>query len=1465
MLFTGLILLFIMGAGTWIYLNSHRIPSWIHQYTGLQLETRSIELTSPDRFQFTLTANHINLFENSPEEPVLTLENFKLSIDASHLLKRKLIIQELLIAKLQAELYISAENDLRLGTFALKKSSSESSSSGFSWIEILFKKLNIHDSHLTIQYPESYQIPPLRITGIESQIDWENALKQAAFQTEVFLGNYHGQVQLKVEGTGESWDGTCNIIDVPLDFLQIPAVDGVFSAIPVSGILNVTGKIHSQNLAEWNAQINWDVKDLRLTNPAFPDEVLNLSTISGQGSVNSNHDSLVARMDIPSVQLPFGHIRFNGSWIKTNEIAGRLNVQGITDSWKIEEVKPWLTVFLPQGAGQWIQTSLHRGMLDQLQLSIAYDQQNETSPLDLKLTGQFSEVKMSPFENIPDIEQGKGTLQLDLKKLLLSFDSGVLPGIRISGGSLQLEYGMPDRVPLHIDAVASADSNQAWQAFRPLWSPGLPLLNHVELAGGVEGKFNLDIPDLSHDLTVAMTIALSPQGIEASLKEAGNIYQIKHLTGLMSVTLEALKFENIRFEHEQQQGELNGQFALAAAQDTTLTLALSNLGPYLPVYAEPDHFMAQWLPKNMDATLKIKKSSEKSQPTPWLFEIETVDDQKQSLEIESKLEQEQFSITNMTGKLGQIFMSGNLDFSKSNSSLKTRIGRENPFLNMDWQWNNHAGIIKLEINRLDIEEWKKWELSPALKQLLPRENNTDETKVESVPSRRPDLMINQWTVDAKLKELILPDGTIIPVEVSGNLKIDEQYHLNLSKLASGDEHGHLNYNGTLNEGKLVLFWNKLDVPYWMKTFAHSSSPQHTTTAPQIPLQQKTGDSNTEQPEQNDNNLQFFRNYEMSLEIPELILPGNAPAPLKGNIAFHQGNNTLKIDFPEIQYGPQSATGSVTYQNKKVEVFLEDAKIEALPWVNLARTMPRSESTSDNTILEEEAPLDYIRLKAIVSSFRISPDFEFPVHFEVQIVPGLGLTRVFVDECRTPYFLAKSSITLWPNAQDLILNFKTLEVAELMKVIQREDWPQWMNSTLVGQPIETPPSSGQVTFNFKSEESFIDALDPVPLSLKGKFQWDAVGNWNGDLYEIAWARQAGNLTMSNNNRQFKIGGDFEYLDFALWRQLADAWSEGTPHEEKKETPQPSVENTNKETPPWYELTIPAINAEFNIKAQRMKFLESVFSNFQIKGQFTPDKLKISRLFWEKRADPAFSLMGYLKRNPQDNYWRGNIVTEVYDLGDLLTLLQTDSSEEPLEIRQGNTQVQADIVLSPLADRRWTFNADLRGESFEGIIPRGNSIVFIVAALSIQSYVKAAEGKLSGLEGKGLVYNHLSADMQIRGGQLQIRDFTINSPTIKIVSLGKMDLAQDSQLLLVCLQPFESVDKVFSNIPLASWILTNKRGAFIEFCYEVSGNTEDPTIIALPQSVLPGRISDFFMYDVNKGKGQTDTPIFKLIKP
>jgi hypothetical protein len=137
--------------------------------------------------------------------------------------------------------------------------------------------------------------------------------------------------------------------------------------------------------------------------------------------------------------------------------------------------------------------------------------------------------------------------------------------------------------------------------------------------------------------------------------------------------------------------------------------------------------------------------------------------------------------------------------------------------------------------------------------------------------------------------------------------------------------------------------------------------------------------------------------------------------------------------------------------------------------------------------------------------------------------------------------------------------------------------------------------------------------------------------------------------------------------------------------------------------------------------------------------------------------------------------------------------------------------------------------LRLEFENGVIERFNILSKIFSILNVSQLLK---GRLPDLATKGLPYHQILANFYVKRGVATTDDFVVDSDSMKITLLGKIDLGKNLIDVRIGVHPLVTIDSILNSVPIAGYILTGEHKGFISYFYAVKGNLDDPKIEAIP---------------------------------
>lgn len=126
--------------------------------------------------------------------------------------------------------------------------------------------------------------------------------------------------------------------------------------------------------------------------------------------------------------------------------------------------------------------------------------------------------------------------------------------------------------------------------------------------------------------------------------------------------------------------------------------------------------------------------------------------------------------------------------------------------------------------------------------------------------------------------------------------------------------------------------------------------------------------------------------------------------------------------------------------------------------------------------------------------------------------------------------------------------------------------------------------------------------------------------------------------------------------------------------------------------------------------------------------------------------------------------------------------------------------------------------------------------ISRALALFNLGKILTLNFPDVDKDGLLFDRIKGNLTFTDGVVTSDDLAVSSPAFDMAFIGKADLGKDRLDFIIGVKPLQTVDKILSNIPLAGWILTGEKKAFIVANFHVTGSSQDPEVEAIPFSSL-----------------------------
>jgi hypothetical protein len=204
-----------------------------------------------------------------------------------------------------------------------------------------------------------------------------------------------------------------------------------------------------------------------------------------------------------------------------------------------------------------------------------------------------------------------------------------------------------------------------------------------------------------------------------------------------------------------------------------------------------------------------------------------------------------------------------------------------------------------------------------------------------------------------------------------------------------------------------------------------------------------------------------------------------------------------------------------------------------------------------------------------------------------------------------------------------------------------------------------------------------------------------------------------------------------------------------------------------------------------------------------------------------------------------------------------ILKVSASGFLLDVKPVSKHQELDLTLACLWDKKGFMSGDfdlggtLRGRGKYGELARslrgdlefladdGRIYRFGVLAkmFALLNVTEIFMGKLPDLKKEGFAYDSIKAKGNLHDGKLTMKEGTVDSPSMKIVWQGDIDLITKKLDLTVLVAPLKTADRIIEKIP---WVGEILGGTLISIPIKVTGDIRDPTVTPLSPSAVGSEI-------------------------
>ncbi|HQQ14701.1 MAG TPA: AsmA-like C-terminal domain-containing protein, partial [Deltaproteobacteria bacterium] len=136
--------------------------------------------------------------------------------------------------------------------------------------------------------------------------------------------------------------------------------------------------------------------------------------------------------------------------------------------------------------------------------------------------------------------------------------------------------------------------------------------------------------------------------------------------------------------------------------------------------------------------------------------------------------------------------------------------------------------------------------------------------------------------------------------------------------------------------------------------------------------------------------------------------------------------------------------------------------------------------------------------------------------------------------------------------------------------------------------------------------------------------------------------------------------------------------------------------------------------------------------------------------------------------------------------------------------------------------------------------------IFALLNIYKIVQARDIELTS---RNFPYNVITSTFHIEDSVMRFDDFFLDSNSLQLSAAGKYSFKSREIDAVLGIQPFETIDRAISWIPLLGWVLTGDNGRLLVVSLKVAGQIDDPTVQIAPIETISAPIRESWSRTLN----------------
>jgi len=148
--------------------------------------------------------------------------------------------------------------------------------------------------------------------------------------------------------------------------------------------------------------------------------------------------------------------------------------------------------------------------------------------------------------------------------------------------------------------------------------------------------------------------------------------------------------------------------------------------------------------------------------------------------------------------------------------------------------------------------------------------------------------------------------------------------------------------------------------------------------------------------------------------------------------------------------------------------------------------------------------------------------------------------------------------------------------------------------------------------------------------------------------------------------------------------------------------------------------------------------------------------------------------------------------------------------------------------------------------KGVIKRYGFISKIFSVLNVSQLL---DFRLPDFVSTGMPYDTIDGSYVFADGKVTTSDLLLHSPSLNMTLVGSADLINKELDLKAGVQPFQTVGRVISKIPIFGWLLTGSKKRLVVVYMTAKGGWDNPEVTITPMTSLESKVIGIFKRTLN----------------